>query len=47
VLTTFLSSILGVDSETAEAEACRMEHVLSSDTMERLSAFVENSKTQP
>ena len=44
VLTTFLGSILGVDDETAEAEACRMEHVLSSNTMERLAAFVENRK---
>ncbi len=47
VLTLFLGEILGVDGKTAEEDACRMEHVLSSETMERLAAFVEESKTAP
>lgn len=43
-LTTFLGDVLGLDQEIAEADACRMEHILSSETMERLSAFVEEHK---
>lgn len=34
-LRAFLNSELGVDFETADAEACLMEHVLSADTMSR------------
>jgi DtxR family Mn-dependent transcriptional regulator len=40
-LRTFLEKVLGIDSETAEADACRMEHILSNHTMEKLSEFVE------
>lgn len=39
-LRRFLTDILNVDPETADAEACRMEHALSSDTMDRLVDFV-------
>jgi len=42
VLTTFLGSILGLEPSIAEADACRMEHVLSSETMERLAAFIDD-----
>ncbi|MDD3823109.1 MAG: metal-dependent transcriptional regulator [Sphaerochaetaceae bacterium] len=45
-LTTFLGEVLGLDAETAETDACRMEHILSAETMERLSAFVEEHKAQ-
>jgi DtxR family Mn-dependent transcriptional regulator len=41
-LTTFLESVLGLEAEIAEADACRMEHVLSPETMEKLSEFVQN-----
>ncbi|MHC1692754.1 MAG: metal-dependent transcriptional regulator [Sphaerochaetaceae bacterium] len=44
VLTTFLGTILGLDPLTAETDACRMEHVLSSETMERLAAYVDNNR---
>ncbi len=40
-LRTFLESDLGVEPQTADAEACLMEHVLSADTMERLIAYLE------
>ena len=43
-LTTFLEDVLGVSAETAENDACRMEHVLSAQTMEKLAAFVEEQK---
>ena len=39
VLHEFLVTVLKVDEETAEADACRMEHVLSEQTMEHLIAF--------
>jgi DtxR family Mn-dependent transcriptional regulator len=44
MLTTFLSDVIGLDSETAEADACRMEHVLSNEAIEKLSEFVEKHK---
>lgn len=40
-LRTFLESDLGVDEETANEEACLMEHVLSADTMGRLIDYLE------
>jgi Mn-dependent DtxR family transcriptional regulator len=45
-LTTFLEDVLGVDPETAEHDACRMEHILSAKTMERLSAFMDEHTKQ-
>ena len=33
--------ILGVNEEVARKEACKMEHVLNRETMDRLSRFVE------
>lgn len=35
MLRRFLTEDLGVDPETADVEACRMEHTLSRDTMAR------------
>lgn len=32
---------LGVSAEVAEADACRVEHALSQETMERIHAFLE------
>lgn len=37
----FLTEILGVDEETAETDACRLEHYLSPDTSKRLMRFVD------
>lgn len=45
-LTTFLGDVLGLDPEIAETDACRMEHVLSAETMERLAAFVEENRSR-
>ncbi|MGI6467095.1 MAG: metal-dependent transcriptional regulator [Sphaerochaetaceae bacterium] len=42
-LTHFLANVLGVSFETAESDACRMEHILSNETMEKLSAFVDKN----
>lgn len=37
---TFLTDVLGVDEETAEKDACRMEHTVSCQTIEKLGAFL-------
>ena len=43
----FLKNILGVDAETAEMDACRIEHYLSVATMEKLSDFLEKQSGNP
>ena len=40
-LTRFLTEELGIDQETAEEDACKMEHFISPLSMERLAKFVE------
>lgn len=37
----FLAEVLGVDPAIAEEDACRMEHAVSPQTMERLTEFLE------
>ena len=44
VLFDFLHNYLGVDIETAEKEACLIEHALSADTAQKLSEFLNNLK---
>ncbi len=46
VLRTFLVGVLGVSTDTAEKEACLMEHAVGSETMERLVAFLERTLTR-
>lgn len=41
VLRLFLTQLLGVAEQIAEEDACRMEHVISSETFERLLDFLE------
>ena len=41
-ITAFLHKILHVDAENAEADACRIEHVISEDTFEKMKAFMKN-----
>jgi len=40
ILVKFLK-FLGVSEEVAEKDACKMEHVLQSETMEKLEEFIE------
>ncbi len=42
VLTDFLQ-IIGVDRETAEIDACNIEHIITSDSVGQLKQFVENN----
>ena len=40
LLERFMQLVLGVDSETAADNACRMEHAMTEDVLERLTAYV-------
>ena len=41
ILKFFLIDILGVDPVSADADACKMEHVVSDETMTRLLEYLE------
>ncbi|MDR2134646.1 MAG: metal-dependent transcriptional regulator [Treponema sp.] len=41
-LTIFLRDILGVSAETAEKDACRMEHFLSEETLKKMQALTKS-----
>ena len=43
-LTIFLRNIVGVGAETAEKDACKMEHHLSAETLEKMRALVKHRK---
>ncbi|MDO4290298.1 MAG: metal-dependent transcriptional regulator [Eggerthellaceae bacterium] len=40
-LTAFLNKAVGIDAETAEREACLMEHAISDASFEKWLAFIE------
>jgi DtxR family Mn-dependent transcriptional regulator len=42
-LLSFLTDVLGVDTRTAEQDACRLEHNLSAASMTKLTDFVASS----
>mgnify|MGYP006279334953 CR=1 FL=1 len=44
-LRDFFVRVLGVDEETAQVSACRMEHALSDVLLDRLVAYVEDVTT--
>ncbi len=43
-LRSFLTDILGVDIETADEEACKIEHTISQQTMDRWTAWLSTCK---
>jgi len=43
LLTAFLRNVVGVGPETAERDACRIEHYLSAETMERIGQIAGES----
>ena len=47
ILSDFFSNVLQVDTETADATACRMEHAIDAVTMERLVSFIDYIYTCP
>ena len=38
----FLTGVLGVSPETAEEDACKMEHIISEETIAKLKKFMDN-----
>lgn len=46
-LYSFLHSVLGVESERAEEEACEIEHTISEDTIRRWREFTETQLGKP
>lgn len=46
VIKNFLMNILGVAEETAEEEACKIEHSMSGDTVKKLSEYVEKTRKE-
>lgn len=38
-ISRFLHEVLGVDEETADEEACHIEHVISEDTFQKIANF--------
>jgi DtxR family Mn-dependent transcriptional regulator len=46
-LRRFLGDILSVDAETAESDACKMEHVISPLTQKRLAKFIDFVLSRP
>ena len=43
-LSSFLIDILGVNPEVADEEACKIEHTISQDTMDRWTAWLNTCK---
>lgn len=40
-ITAFLEKSLGLDSETAEQDACRIEHIISEKAMEKIRIYLD------
>jgi DtxR family Mn-dependent transcriptional regulator len=47
VLNNFLQNVLQIDANKADTTACRMEHVIDDETLERLTVFIEYINTCP
>lgn len=46
-LTAFLRDLVGVAPEVAEEDGCRMEHIISDETVEKLKALAERISALP
>ncbi|MEG0027288.1 MAG: metal-dependent transcriptional regulator [Raoultibacter sp.] len=42
LLFTFMTQALGIDDETADMEACQMEHAISDDSFKKWSTYIKN-----
>ena len=47
ILSRFLEEVLGVEKKTAEKDACRIEHSLSSESLKRLIEFMDFIRISP
>ena len=41
MLSRFLAQVLGVSPKTADADACKLEHVVSQETLEKLHRYLQ------
>ena len=46
MITQFLEEVLQVDADTAEEDACHMEHVISDSTFQGLKTLLEEKRAQ-
>ncbi|MBR2010109.1 MAG: metal-dependent transcriptional regulator, partial [Peptococcaceae bacterium] len=46
VITQFLEEVLQVDADTAEEDACHMEHVISDSTFQGFKALLEEKRSK-
>jgi DtxR family transcriptional regulator, Mn-dependent transcriptional regulator len=46
LLTAFLRNVVGVGPETAERDACRIEHYLSTETMDRIAELAGSPEAE-
>jgi DtxR family Mn-dependent transcriptional regulator len=47
ILTDFFEQFLGLDFETASRDACKIEHAVSSETLQRLRSIAKFIETEP
>jgi DtxR family Mn-dependent transcriptional regulator len=43
-LTVFLKNVVGVSADVAEKDACKMEHLLSDETLKKMKALAKTTK---
>ena len=43
-ISSSLNQVLGVDEETADADACRIEHVMSETTVQKIKEYLQNNQ---
>lgn len=44
IITKFLAQALGVSGETADQDACRIEHIISAETFSKIREYVDKNK---
>jgi Mn-dependent DtxR family transcriptional regulator len=47
LITAFLSSSLGVDKALAERDACRIEHIISEETVTAMRSYIKANHSAP
>lgn len=47
ILSSFLTDVLGVNAKTANIDACKMEHTVSRETLEKLHDFLHKYSGRP
>ncbi len=45
IISEFLTRVLGIDSQTAEIDACKIEHILSHKTIKSIENFLKTKNT--